>query len=137
MANNAVIQKGFDLPIKDYKENSLDIPESDWVSLFIMITLWTFGTIIISNISNILFSKFYNNKYKTIYFIDILLQLIFISILLFLYQTYIFYPLISFIHNNKLHYFHTDSIITATTVGVSLGLHMNSVVSKILKVSKI
>ena len=126
MANNAVLQKGFDLPIKNYKDNILDIPDSNWISLFIMISLWTFGTIIISKISNILFPRFYFHTYKFIPIIQIFLQLIFISILLFLYQTYIFYPFISFIHNNKLHSFHTDSIITATTVGVSLGLNMNT-----------
>ena len=100
MANNAVLQKGFELPNKTYKENNLDIPESNWVSLFIMILLWTFGTMIISILSNVLFPNFYYLKYKYLYLIEILLQLIFISILLFLYQTYIFYPIISFIHNN-------------------------------------
>ena len=34
------------------QENTLDIPDSHWISLFIMITLWTFGSMIISNISN-------------------------------------------------------------------------------------
>ena len=131
MANNAVLQKGFELPIKNYKDNILDIPESNWASLFIMISLWTFGTIIISNISNILFPPFNSHTLKHIQFIDILFQLIFISILLFLYQTYIFYPFISFIHNNKLHSFHTDSIITATTVGVSLGLYIPQLIHKI------
>lgn len=126
MANNAVLQKGFELPIKNYKENNLDIPDSHWISLFIMITLWTFGTMVISNISNILFPKSYFNTYYFISIIQTILQLILISILLFLYQTYIFYPFISFIHNNKLHSFHTDAIITATTVGVSLGLNMNT-----------
>tara|TARA_B100000579_G_C22045737_1_gene494759 strand:+ start:78 stop:491 length:414 start_codon:yes stop_codon:yes gene_type:complete len=135
MANNAVLQKGFELPNKTYKENTLDIPESNWISLFIMILLWTFGTIIISILSNILFPKFYNLKYKYLYLIEIILQLIFISILLFLYQTHIFYPIISFIHNNKYHSFHTDSIITATTVGVSLGLNMKSLLLKILHTS--
>ena len=135
MANNAVLQKGFELPNKTYKENNLDIPESNWVSLFIMILLWTFGTMIISILSNVLFPNFYSLKYKYLYLIEILLQLIFISILLFLYQTYIFYPIISFIHNNKYHSFHTDSIITATTVGVSLGLNMKSLVLKILHTS--
>ncbi len=135
MANNAVLQKGFELPNKTYKENNLDIPESNWVSLFIMILLWTFGTMIISILSNILFPKFYNLKYKYLYLIEILLQIIFISILLFLYQTHIFYPIISFIHNNKYHSFHTDSIITATTVGVSLGLNMKQLVLKILHTS--
>ena len=132
MANNAVLQKGFELPNKTYKENTLDIPESNWVSLFIMILLWTFGTMIISILSNILFPKFNILKYKYLYIIEIILQLVFISIFLFLYQTYIFYPIISFIHNNKYHSFHTDSIITATTVGVSLGLNMKSLVLKIL-----
>ena len=135
MANNAVLQKGFELPNKTYKENTLDIPESNWISLFIMILLWTFGTMIISILSNILFPKFNNIKYKHLYLIEIILQLIFISILLFLYQTYIFYPIISFIHNNKFHSFHTDSIITATTVGVTLGLNMKSLVLKILHTS--
>ena len=135
MANNAVLQKGFELPNKTYKENTLDIPESNWISLFIMILLWTFGTMIISILSNILFPKFNYLKYKHLYFIEIFLQLAFISILLFLYQTYIFYPIISFIHNNKYHSFHTDSIITATTVGVSLGLNMKSLVQKILHTS--
>ena len=55
MANNAVSQKGFELPNKTYKENTLDIPDSNWVSLFIMILLWTFGTMIISILSNIFF----------------------------------------------------------------------------------
>jgi len=135
MANNAVLQKGFELPNKTYKENNLDIPESNWVSLFIMILLWTFGTMIISILSNVLFPNFYHLKYKYLYLIEIILQLIFISILLFLYQTYIFYPIISFIHNNKYHSFHTDSIITATTVGVSLGLNMKALVLKILHTS--
>ena len=137
MANNAVLQKGFDLPIKDYKDNILDIPESHWISLFIMISLWTFGTIIISKISNLLFTRFYFHTYFFIPIIQILLQLIFISILLFLYQTYIFYPFISLIHNNKLHSFHTDSIITATTVGVSIGLHINTLLLNIHKFTNI
>ena len=135
MENNAVLQRGFDLPNKTYKEDSLQIPESNWISLFIMIVLWTFGTMIISILSNIIFPKFNNIKYKYLYLIEIFLQLIFISIFLFLYQTYIFYPIISFIHNNKYHSFHTDSIITATTVGVTLGLNMKSLILKILNVS--
>jgi hypothetical protein len=134
MANNAVLQKGFELPNKTFKENLLDIPESNWISLFIMISLWTFGTMIISFLSNVIFPKFNPNIYKTFYIFEIFIQLIFISILLFLYQTYVFYPIISFIHNNKYHAFHTDSIITATTVGVSLGLNMKSLLLKIYSI---
>ena len=40
MANNAVLQRGFELPNKTYKENTLDIPEL--IAFFIMILLWTF-----------------------------------------------------------------------------------------------
>ena len=67
---------------------------------------------IISILSNVLFPVNIL-KYKHLY-LNNFLQLIFISILLFLYQTYIFYPII-FIHNNKYHSFHTDSIITVNT----------------------
>ena len=48
MANNAVLQRGFNLPEKSYKEQSLTIPEFDWISIFIMISLWTLGTVVVS-----------------------------------------------------------------------------------------
>jgi len=34
MANNAVMQRGFSLPEKTYKEQNLTIPEFDWISIF-------------------------------------------------------------------------------------------------------
>ena len=131
MANNAVLQRGFELPDKKYYEINLDIPDSNWISIFIMTSLWTLGTIIISNISNIIFPQFKTNTHKTILFIEILTQLLLVSLLLYLYQNFIFYPIISFIHNNKLHHFNYDSIITATTVGVSLGLNIQPLFNKL------
>ena len=50
MANNAVMQRGFNLPEKTYKDQNLIIPEFDWISIFIMITLWVIGTIIVSKL---------------------------------------------------------------------------------------
>ena len=73
MANNAVLQRGFELPDKKYYEINLDIPDSNWISIFIMTSLWTIGTIIISNVSNIIFPQFKTNTHKTILFIEIFL----------------------------------------------------------------
>ena len=56
---------------------------------------------------------------------------VFIALVLFLYQSYIFYPMIEYIHNQKLRFINTDSIITATTVGVSLGLNAPALSKKI------
>ena len=125
MANNAVLQRGFNLPEKTYKEQQLIIPEFDWISIFIMITLWVIGTIVVSKIGLQIFPDIKQNLYLIV-LIEILAQLLFISIILFLYQGFIFYPIIEYIHNKKLKFINTDSIITATTVGVSLGLNAPS-----------
>ena len=131
MANNAVLQRGFDLPIKTYKDESLLIPEFDWISIFIMITLWVVGTVFVSKLGKQIFPK-YNKQSKTlIIFLEILAQLLFISLILFLYQGFIFYPIIEYVHNKKLRFINTDSIITATTVGISLGLNAPSLTKKI------
>jgi hypothetical protein len=62
---------------------------------------------------------------------EILAQLLFISIVLFIYQGFIFYPIIEYVHNKKLRFINDASIITATTVGVSLGLNVPSLSQKI------
>tara|TARA_B110000459_G_C16255526_1_gene335421 strand:+ start:157 stop:585 length:429 start_codon:yes stop_codon:yes gene_type:complete len=131
MANNAVLQRGFDLPNKTYKEQNLIVPDFDWISFFIIISLWVLGTVFVSKTGNQLF-PIYNKKTKTLFIImEILAQLLFISIVLFIYQGYIFYPIIEYVHNKKLRFINDASIITATTVGVSLGLNVPSLSQKI------
>jgi hypothetical protein len=131
MANNAVLQRGFNLPDKTYKEENLIIPDFDWISIFIMITLWVLGTVIVSKMGIQLFPKYNKNTKKIYILIEILAQLLFISVILFLYQGFIFYPFIQYIHNKKLRFINNASIITATTVGVSLGLNAPSLAKKI------
>lgn len=131
MANNAVLQRGYNLPEKTYKEQNLLIPEFDWLSIFIMISLWVLGTIIVSKAGIKIFPRYTKNTHSFIILFEILAQLLFIALVLFLYQSYIFYPLIEYIHNKKLRFINTDSIITATTVGVSLGLNAPSLSKKI------
>tara|TARA_B110000908_G_C10089219_1_gene373213 strand:- start:266 stop:694 length:429 start_codon:yes stop_codon:yes gene_type:complete len=131
MSNNAVLQRGFDLPNKTYKEQNLIVPDFDWISFFIIISLWVLGTVFVSKTGNQLFPR-YNKKTKTLFIImEILAQLLFISIVLFIYQGYVFYPIIEYVHNKKLRFINDASIITATTVGVSLGLNMPSLSQKI------
>jgi len=131
MANNAVLQRGFNLPIKSYKEENLIVPDFDWISIFIMVTLWVLGTVFVSKMGNKIFPR-YDQATKTIFIlIEILAQLLFISIILFIYQGFIFYPFIQYVHNKKLRFINDASIITATTVGVSLGLNMPSLSKKI------
>jgi hypothetical protein len=131
MANNAVLQRGFSLPDKSYKDQELMIPEFDWISIFIMITLWVIGTIVVSKLGLQIFPRYNKNSKYFIILVEILAQLLFISIVLFLYQGLIFYPIIEYIHNKRLRFINTDSIITATTVGVSLGLNAPSLSKKI------
>jgi hypothetical protein len=131
MANNAVMQRGYSLPEKTYKEQNLMIPEFDWLSIFIMITLWVLGTIIVSKAGMQIFPRYTKKTHSFIVLFEILAQLLFIALVLFFYQSYIFYPLIEYIHNQKLRFINTDSIITATTVGVSLGLNAPSLSKKI------
>jgi hypothetical protein len=131
MANNAVLQRGFNLPNKTYKDQSLSIPDFDWLSIFLMITLWVLGTVIVSKMGNGIFPRYNKTTQSIIILVEILAQLLFISIILFLYQGYIFYPIIEYVHNEKLRFINTDSIITATTVGVSLGLNAPSLSKKI------
>ena len=131
MANNAVLQRGFNLPDKTYKEQDLMIPEFDWISIFIMITLWVIGTIVVSKLGLQIFPRYNKNSKYLIVLVEILAQLLFIAVVLFLYQGLIFYPIIEYIHNKKLRFINTDSIITATTVGVSLGLNAPSLSKKI------
>ena len=130
-ANNAVLQRGFRLPEKTYKEQELIIPEFDWISIFIMITLWVIGTIVVSKLGLQIFPRYNKNSKYFIVLVEILAQLLFISVVLFLYQGLIFYPIIEYIHNKRLRFINTDSIITATTVGVSLGLNAPSLSKKI------
>ena len=131
MSNNAVLQRGFDLPNKTYKEQNLIVPDFDWISFFIIISLWVLGTVFVSKTGNQLF-PIYNKKTKTLFIImEILAQLLFISIVLFIYLGYVFYPIIEYVHNKKLRFINDASIITATTVGVSLGLNMPSLSQKI------
>ena len=61
MANNAVMQRGFNLPEKTYKEQELMIPEFDWISIFIMITLWVIGTIVVSKLGLQIFPRYNKN----------------------------------------------------------------------------
>jgi hypothetical protein len=131
MANNAVLQRGFSLPEKTYKEQNLTVPEFDWISIFIMITLWVIGTIIVSKMGLQIFPRYNKTTNNIIVLIEILAQLLFIALVLFLYQGFIFYPFIEYVHNRKLRFINTDSIITATTVGVSLGLNAPSLSKKI------
>ena len=131
MANNAVLQRGFSLPEKSYKEQQLMIPEFDWISIFIMITLWVIGTIVVSKLGLQIFPRYNKKSQYLIVLVEILAQLLFISVVLFLYQGLIFYPIIEYIHNKRLRFINTDSIITATTVGVSLGLNAPSLSKKI------
>lgn len=131
MANNAVLQRGFNLPDKTYKDENLIIPEFDWISIFIMITLWVIGTIFVSKLGVQIFPRYNKNSKYIIVLLEILAQLLFISIILFIYQGFIFYPIIEYIHNKRLRFINTDSIITATTVGVSLGLNAPSLSKKI------
>ena len=131
MANNAVLQRGFNLPNKSYKEQSLSVPDFDWLSIFLMITLWVLGTVIVSKMGNRIFPRYDKATRSIIILIEILAQLLFISIILFFYQGFIFYPIIEYVHNKKLRFINTDSIITATTVGVSLGLNAPSLSKKI------
>tara|TARA_B110000008_G_scaffold52903_1_gene52185 strand:+ start:484 stop:912 length:429 start_codon:yes stop_codon:yes gene_type:complete len=131
MANNAVLQRGFNLPEKTYKEQNLTIPEFDWISIFIMITLWVIGTIVVSKMGLQMFPRYNKSTNTLIVLIEILAQLLFISLVLFLYQGFVFYPFIEYVHNRKLRFINTDSIITATTVGVSLGLNAPSLSKKI------
>lgn len=131
MANNAVLQRGFSLPEKSYKEQQLIIPEFDWISIFIMITLWVIGTIVVSKLGLQIFPRYNKKSQYLIVLVEILAQLLFISVVLFLYQGLIFYPIIEYIHNKRLRFINTDSIITATTVGVSLGLNAPSLSKKI------
>ena len=70
-------------------------------------------------------------KKTFILLIEIISQLLFISIILFLYQGFIFYPIIEYVHNKRLRFINDASIITATTVGVSLGLNAPSLSKKI------
>lgn len=129
--SNAVSGRGFTLPIKSYKEENLTIPEFDWISIFIMITLWVIGTIFVSRMGMKIFPRYNKATNLLIVLIEIFAQLLFIALVLFLYQGYIFYPLIEYVHNQKLRFINTDSIITATTVGVSLGLNAPSLSQKI------
>tara|TARA_B100000795_G_scaffold269766_4_gene260305 strand:- start:1004 stop:1438 length:435 start_codon:yes stop_codon:yes gene_type:complete len=131
MANNAVLQRGFNLPNKSYKETNLIVPDFDWISIFIMITLWVLGTIIVSKMGKTLFPRYNVATKKIIILFEILSQLLFISIVLFIYQGFIFYPIIEYVHNKKLRFINDASIITATTVGVSLGLNAPSLSKKI------
>jgi len=126
-----VLQRGFNLPEKSYKEENLTIPEFDWISIFIMITLWVIGTIIVSKAGMQIFPRYNKATNNIIVFVEILAQLLFIALVLFLYQGFVFYPFIEYVHNRKLRFINTDSIITATTVGVSLGLNAPSLRKKI------
>ena len=96
-----------------------------------MITLWVLGTIIVSKMGLKIFPRYNKTTHTIIVLIEILAQLLFISLILFLYQGFIFYPFIEYVHNRKLRFINTDSIITATTVGVSLGLNAPSLSKKI------
>ena len=131
MANNAVLQRGFSLPEKTYKEENLTIPEFDWISIFIMISLWTLGTVVVSKLGLQIFPRYNSKSNGLIILLEVLAQLLFIAIVLFVYQGYVFYPIIEYIHNKKLRFINTDSIITATTVGVTLGLNAPSLRQKI------
>jgi len=131
IANNAVLQRGFNLPEKTYKEQNLTIPEFDWISIFIMITLWIIGTIVVSKLGLQIFPRYNKTTNSIIVLIEILAQLLFIALILFMFQGFVFYPFIEYIHNRKLRFINTDSIITATTVGVSLGINAPSLRRKI------
>ena len=131
MANNAVLQRGFSLPEKTYKEQNLTIPEFDWISIFIMISLWTLGTVVVSKLGLQIFPRYNSKSNGLIILLEVLAQLLFIAVVLFVYQGYVFYPIIEYIHNKKLRFINTDSIITATTVGVTLGLNAPSLRQKI------
>ena len=96
-----------------------------------MITLWVIGTIVVSKMGLQMFPRYNKATNTIIVLIEILAQLLFISLVLFLYQGFVFYPFIEYVHNRKLRFINTDSIITATTVGVSLGLNAPSLSKKI------
>jgi len=137
MANNAVLQRGFNLPEKTYKDENLIVPDFDWISIFIMISLWVLGTVFVSKLGIQIFPGYNEKKNTFILLIEILTQLLFISIILFAFQGFIFYPIIQYVHNKKLRFINDASIITATTVGVTLGLNAPSLSRKIQKLLRI
>jgi|TARA_Y100000389_G_C17451310_1_gene515001 hypothetical protein len=137
MANNAVLQRGFNLPEKTYKEENLIVPDFDWISIFIMISLWVLGTVFVSKLGIQIFPGYNEKKNTFILLVEILTQLLFISIILFAFQGFIFYPIIQYVHNKKLRFINDASIITATTVGVTLGLNAPSLSRKIQKLLQI
>ena len=137
MANNAVLQRGFNLPEKTYKDENLIVPDFDWISIFIMISLWVLGTVFVSKLGIQIFPGYNEKKNTFILLVEILTQLLFISIILFAFQGFIFYPIIQYVHNKKLRFINDASIITATTVGVTLGLNAPSLSRKIQKLLKI
>ena len=101
MANNAVLQRGYSLPEKTYKEQNLTIPEFDWISIFIMITLWVLGTIMVSKAGLFIFPRYNKTTHTFIVLVEILAQLLFIALILFLYQSFIFYPLIECVNLSR------------------------------------
>ena len=96
MANNAVLQRGFSLPEKTYKEQNLTIPEFDWISIFIMISLWTLGTVVVSKLGLQIFPRYNSKSNGLIILLEVLAQLLFIAVVLFVYQGYVFYPIIEY-----------------------------------------
>ena len=83
MANNAVLQRGFSLPEKTYKEQNLTIPEFDWISVFIMISLWTLGTVVVSKLGLQIFPRYNSKSNGLIILLEVLAQLLFIAVVLF------------------------------------------------------
>ena len=75
MTNNTI-------KIKTYKEENLTIPEFDWISIFIMISLWTLGTVVVSKLGLQIFPRYNSKSNGFIILLEVLAQLLFIAIVL-------------------------------------------------------
>ena len=126
---------------KDYTVEKAAQPILEALAIFFMTTLWVFGTLICSKFTITLFN-FYVRTMKGVpifsnLLLTIFLHLIFISIFLYLFERYIFYPVVKFLRTQQQTYISDYGILTSATIGITLGMNMPNLTRRLRKFVKI
>lgn len=122
---------------KDYTIEKAAQPILEALAIFFMTALWVFGTLICSKTTIMLFN-FYITNLRGIPILGnliftIFLHLIFISIFLYIFERYIFYPVVKYLRTQQQTYISDYGILTSATIGITLGMNIPLLTKKLRK----
>tara|TARA_X000000950_G_C13524089_1_gene500865 strand:- start:166 stop:636 length:471 start_codon:yes stop_codon:yes gene_type:complete len=142
-SQNSTIDKTLNIVAqsKNFAVDKIKQPVFEALSIFFMTFLWVFGTLLCSRVTITVFGYYYklvngipilNNLLVTI-----ILNLIFISLFLYVFERNIFYPVVKFLRNEQKTYISDYGILTSATIGITLGMNIPQLSKKLRKLVRI